>query len=365
MPLSSQDHFDMLPDALVLHILNKLSDVKALGLCSVVSKRFNSLVSQAEEIVVKVDCVVAAQGTELSIKGKGSQGTLRRLLRLLIGGLIKPVQHLLHMVIAHHPQGHACCTPVFCTTTLNNSNVSQHSPSEVLKNFTRVKHLRIELPEGELGIGKDVLLKWRAVFGSTLETCVILAASSMNETGEKTTHSARPQEASRIEGSESNTVDGFTGFPDSFFTDGGLKLRVGWTISALIAASARHYLLQEIVNEHPTLETLVLADVDGQGTLCMHKEQLRAFREKPISVCASSKRTQVPDLNMKLWYAPFVDLASGAAMQGATLVTIQPSGQVKSKDTDGFSFNALEEPFKRAAFSLVRRQTYLFEMNSF
>eukprot|EP00250_Pteridium_aquilinum_P007494 c171_g1_i1 orf=330-1448(-) len=372
MPLPS-DHFDTLPDALVLHILNKLCDVKALGQCSVVSKRFNLLALQAEDVIVKVDCVVSPEAAELSIK---QRSTLTWLLQLFMGGIIKPlhvVQHLLHVVRHSHQQARVCRMPTRGTTTSANKkgacgNVSQHSPCEVLKNFKWVKHLRIELPEGELSIGKDVLLKWRAVFGSTLETCVILAASSMDEAGEKAACGTRGQEATRVEGfecQESGTFDGFTGFPESFLTNGGLKLRVAWTISSLIAASARHYLLQEIVNDHPTLETLILADADGQGTLCMHKEQLRAFRDQPISVCASSKRTQVPALNMKLWYAPFLDLTSGGAMQGVTLVAIQPSSQVRSKESDGLYSSAFEEPFKRAACSLIRRQTYMFEMNSF
>ncbi|BFG35744.1 hypothetical protein CerSpe_220180 [Prunus speciosa] len=55
--------------------------------------------------------------------------------------------------------------------------------------------------------------------------------------------------------------------PDSFYTNAGLKLRVVWTISSLIAASARHYLLQPIISEHKMLDSLVLTDADGQGVL--------------------------------------------------------------------------------------------------
>ena len=51
--------------------------------------------------------------------------------------------------------------------------------------------------------------------------------------------------------------------PESFYTNGGLKLRVVWTISSLIAASARHFLLQNIISEHPTLENLILTDTLG------------------------------------------------------------------------------------------------------
>ena len=59
---------------------------------------------------------------------------------------------------------------------------------------------------------------------------------------------------------------------------GGLKLRVVWTISALIAASARHYLLRELVEEHEEIEKLVLTDKEGEGTLVMNKEGLAELR---------------------------------------------------------------------------------------
>ena len=55
------DHFDRLPDLLVLVIFNKLGDIKALGRCSAISKRFNSLVPQVEDVVVKVDCVISSE----------------------------------------------------------------------------------------------------------------------------------------------------------------------------------------------------------------------------------------------------------------------------------------------------------------
>ncbi|KMZ70065.1 hypothetical protein ZOSMA_1G00360 [Zostera marina] len=71
--------------------------------------------------------------------------------------------------------------------------------------------------------------------------------------------------------------------PESFYTNGGLKLRVVWTISSLIAVSTRHYLVRPIIKDHPTLCSLVLTDADvDQGTLTMGKEQLCEFREKPF-----------------------------------------------------------------------------------
>jgi len=82
-----------------------------------------------------------------------------------------------------------------------------------------------------------------------------------------------------------------------------------------------------------TLQNLILTDADGQGMLCMGKEQLREFRDKPLAASASANRTQVPALNMKLWYAPYLELPEGGGMEGATLVSIRPSGRPIKKDT--------------------------------
>lgn len=155
--------------------------------------------------------------------------------------------------------------------------------------------------------------------------------------------------------------------PESFYTNGGLKLRVVWTISSLIAASARHYLLQPIISEHKTLDSLVLTDADGQGVLCMNREQLEELRVKPLSASSASKRTLVPALNMRLWYAPFLELPDGTVLKGATLVATRPSEQSVQKDfSDGlWVSSAFEEPFGTAARMLVKRRTYCLEMNSF
>lgn len=236
--------------------------------------------------------------------------------------------------------------------------VTHHSPTQVLKHFNEIRNLRIELPNGELGIEDGVLLKWRADFGSTLDNCVILGASSVEVA--PTTVTAPREEGF---GSDDNGS-----IPDSFYTSGGLKLRVVWTISSLIAASARHYLLQPIISAHHTLSNLILTDADGQGVLCMNKEQLDELRVKPLSASTASKRTLVPALNMRLWYAPQLELPNGTVLKGATLVAIRPCEQslAKKEVSDGsWISNAFEEPYGSAAKLLIKRRTYCLEMNSF
>ncbi|KAI3510090.1 hypothetical protein L1887_25617 [Cichorium endivia] len=78
----------------------------------------------------------------------------------------------------------------------------------------------------------------------------------------------------------------------------GNEIGVVWTISSLIAASARHYLFLPIIAEPKTLDSLVLTDANTQGVLCINKEYLEELRVKPLSAFSSLKRTLVPVLNL-------------------------------------------------------------------
>lgn len=349
-----EELFERLSDAVALCILNRVGDIKALGRCCVVSRRFNALVPQVENVVVKVDCVISGEdGGGLNVKGKG---ILTHLLRFVVGSIVKPLQALHHLLVSPKKMSAVAATAM--------DEVSHHSPSEVLRNFKEIQKLRIELPRCELGIEDGVLLKWKAEFGSTLESCVILGASSIVNNGRETSVKSLGT-CSSSEETPVHVRDETGTIPESFYTNGGLKLRVVWTISSLIAASARHFLLKQIISDHPTMQSLILTDSDGQGVLCMGKDQLQELRDKPLAASASANRTQVPALNMKLWYAPYLELPGGMGLKGATLVAIRPSDQPLRKETDGFVAGAFDEPFKTAAGLLVRRRTYLLEMNSF
>lgn len=328
-PGDQEDLFDSLPNSLLLSIFNRLQDIKDLGRCCAVSKRFNSLAFQVDSVLVRVDCVISGDEDDEGPNSK-PRGVFGNIVKLLLGSVFKPLQ-ILHQILI--PK-----RGIF-------AEVSHHSPSEVLKNFKEIKTLRIELPAGELGVDRGALLKWRAEFGSSLDSCVILGATSFYTNPLSATDP--PTDADPI-------------------PNGDLKLRVVWTITSLIAASARHYLLQQIVAEHPTLQSLVLTDADGQGVLCMGEKQLAEFRQSPLAAASTSaNRTQVPALNMKLWYTPRLELPSGFVMDGATLVAIRPVDQPLKKDCDAFVAGAFEEPFGDAAKAMVKMKTYLLEMNPF
>ncbi|KAK6124056.1 hypothetical protein DH2020_042202 [Rehmannia glutinosa] len=369
------DHFDRLPDSLILLIFNKIGDVKALGRCCVVSRRFHSLVPQVDNVIVRVDCVISdddssansSSSSSASAASDKSRHPISSLFRIFFSGLFKPLQSLSQLIT---PSPRRLPNSEDFDSETEQSSVTHHSPTQVLKNFNEIKLLRIELPSGELGIDDGVLLKWKADFGSTLDNCVILGASSVvQNVNNNLTCLGTCNSNDNVNNNNNNGVENDNGsIPESFYTNGGLKLRVVWTISSLIAASARHYLLQPIIAEHKTLESLVLTDADGQGVLSMNKEQLEELRVKPLSASSASKRTLVPALNMRLWYAPHLELPNGVVLKGATLVAIRPSEQPK-KEVVGSEGNwvasAFEEPFGTAARMLVKRRTYCLEMNSF
>lgn len=359
------DHVDRLPDSLLLVIFNMIGDVKALGRCCVVSRRFQSLVPLVDNVVVRVDCVISDDPSPSSaagvVGGDKARGVFSNIARLVLGGIVKPLQALGQILNKRSPDS------LSSGSSLASSDVSHHSPTEVLKNFKEIRRLKIELPSGELGVDDGVLLKWKADFGSTLDSCVILGASSSSSKSQ----SPNPNSSNS---SEFCGADDSGSIPESFYTNGSLKLRVVWTISSLIAASARHFLLQPIINDHETLESLDLTDADGQGVLTMDTSQLKELRVKPVSASGSSQRTLVPALSMKLWYAPHLEIPGGVVLKGATLVAIRPSegraGETwgsGSGSSDGACWvsNAFEEPYRTAARMLVKRRTYSLEMNSF
>ncbi|CAL4946902.1 unnamed protein product [Urochloa decumbens] len=344
-PVLEFDRFDCLPDSLVLLILNKLEDVRSLGRCSAMSKRFSSLVPLVHDVCVKIDRVVTVDGDSddaLNLSSPKPQNILSHFFKLMLFAITKPFHDM------RHPN--SAGRPLF-------PQLSQHSPSQVLKNFSHVRNLRVELPSGDVGIEEGVLLKWRAQYGSTLQNCVILGGTLLNCKAAGNEHGP--------------SLDDNGSMPESFYTNGGLKLRVVWTISCLIAASTRHYLLRSIINDHPTLRNLVLADADGQGALRMGAEQLKDFREHQLSASACSNRTQVPACNMKLKYAPYLELPGGLALHGATLLIIKPTGDGNSgghgsrKEAEAFASAAFDGPLRFAVKALMKRRTYLLEMNGF
>ncbi|RCV45050.1 hypothetical protein SEVIR_9G426100v4 [Setaria viridis] len=353
-----EDHFDRVPDSLVLIIFNKLADARSLGRCSAVSRRFNALVPLVDDACLRIDRVIPADGGDgadaLGLAGAPRpRAVLSHLLKAMLNAVLKPFAHCDAKSGAHGGK--------------HSQQQQHHSPAQVLKNFSSIRNLRMELPVSDVGTDDGVILKWKAVFGSTLQSCVILGGTKV-ERAAAGTHA--PMAAAAAATDSDGAGDESGSIPESFYTNGGLKLRVVWTISSLIAAATRHYLLREIVKEHPTLEQVALTDAHGQGTLSMGRDQLKEFRDKPLAAAAAANRTQVPACNMKLRYAPLLELSDGTRIHGATLVVIKPVGESGGigggrKELDDFVADTFNGPFREAVGVLSKRRTYLLEMNGF
>jgi hypothetical protein len=387
------DQFERLHDAVLLDVLNRIGDVKALGRCALVSRRFHALVPLVDSVFVRVDCVIpddpppssssssssssAAPGTpprQAPAPAARGRGALAHIARVLLGGIARPI-HALGQILSPAAAAVSRRSEALpASPRAPVADVSHHSPSEVLRSFKELRRLHIELPTGELGIDDGVLLKWKADFGSTLVSCVILGASSISSKPPTGYTQAESETAAAATPDTSRETEEPGSLPDSLYTNGGLKLRVVWTISSLIAASARHYLLQPIICNHELLESLDLTDADGQGVLTMDKRQLQELRVRPVFPSGSSHRTLMPALSMRLHYAPLIELPGGTLLKGATLVAIKPSedalregqgaGAAGPVGTCWIS-EAFEEPYRTAAKVLLKRRAYCLEMNSF
>ncbi|XP_062164289.1 F-box protein AUF2 [Alnus glutinosa] len=359
------DGFDPIPDSLVLLIFNFVSDVKTLIRCRAVSKRFNSLVSQAESLLLKVDCLISPESSDAD---SSPLTFLSSFLKNLLHSLVSPKPH-----------------PTRTHRSL------QNSPAQILRGFQAIRDLEIELPSGNLKLEKNTAVKWRAEFGKNLRSCVIF--------GFRELRSSPP--------SQIPADFGEVGFA------GGLKLRVVWTISALVEASSRHYLLREVVKEQTQLERLVLRDKDGEGTVVMDKDGLREFREDTAELQVSDDlsvviggeggqgqgqgqgqgvwerkmggRTTVPSVRLRMRHVLKLEVEGGGAwMSGATLVIVKPTSSSTSDDR-GPQQQAMEADvegdeekdaelaleafgggvYGEAVRALVKTRGYLLEMNSF
>lgn len=343
MELAQQDHFDRLPDALLLLIFNKVLDIKALSRCLSVCKRFSSLIPQTNTLFVAIPPCIPTS--------KPASGLCLASLRIFLKGVFtKPLKHFRRIVTLESPSG--------------KSSNFQHSFNNALKKFEDVKFIHIQFPFYGSGIdlvGGDCLVKWKAEFGGQLKSCIILGATSKFLQEEKESHQQEQEE-------------------ERFITDDELRVRIIWTISCLIAASARHHFLKKILLDHPSLESVVISDEKKQGKLCMGPKELAEIRGCMESSTPSKPsligRTRVPDLSVKLSYATELVLpASGYRMRGATLVVIRPvDGEFTRKEISDVEFlesgfdgeHGEDKVFAEAVREMTKmKKSYVMTMNSF
>ncbi|CAH1454105.1 unnamed protein product [Lactuca virosa] len=315
-PENATDGLDCLPDPIILIIFNNISDIKTLIRCRAVSRRFNTLVPQTDSLLLRVDRVISSVDSEDDGDASSVIGFIK--------SIVKSIQDLISP-----PQDHTL-------QSSSNQHQSQNSPAMILRGFERIKELEIELPTGDLRLEKRAGIKWKAEFGKTLRSCVILGH--------------------RCGGVGESDLGG----------GGGLKTRVVWTISALIAASARHYMgikeFREDKGENQDEDEAQNGNLNAGG------------------VWWRSNRTRVPAVWMRMRHEAKLELSNGVTMEGATLVVVRPTmntiGVVNGTTEEAEEEQRWDEGlvaagsrfdgvYGEAVEKLIKRRSYLLEMNSF
>ncbi|XP_039170174.1 F-box protein At1g22220-like [Eucalyptus grandis] len=307
------DCFDRLPDSIIVDIFNAVSDVKSLACCAAVSRRFNALVPHADALLLRVDRVVPEPDPD-------------SLLPSFLRTLLSSVHHLLSPRAAPEPPNY---------------------PARVLRGFSRMRDLEIELPSGDLMLEKGTVVRYRAAFGERLRSCVILGFRHW-----------------RGGGGAGEAQDGF---------GEGLTERVAWIVSALVGASARHRVAKEVATEHEGLARLAVRDRDGEGEVVMDKLGLREAATAAAVAARSHgegpRTVGVSTLRMSMRHQTTVEIAGGAGMrlEVPMLVVVRPD------DDDGAPEDDAElalEAFGSGVYgevvrALLKSKSYSMEMNSY
>lgn len=345
------DVFDLLPDAIVLEIFNRVEDAKSLSACTLLCKRFGDLVTQTRNVSLELTRPTALSNERHVSKSKGFFGRY----------ILNPIHEFLHRIVSRKSKTCSSC----CDDEEEDNTFKL--PNELLKNFKEIQSLSVKLPghHGDISSeitlqqssqlnGSGALLKWKAEFGKELESCVILGATGFKKSEPK----LKKEGDMPISGNLTNKQ---------------LKKRVVWTISCLIASSARHHMLKQIISLNRMIRDVKISDGSKQGTIKMSERQVVELRNEMMSSNADIvelERTKVPAVTIKMWYMPMLELPEcGAVMRGATLAVIRPTEAAATRKDDDFSLamGAFgEKCMVEAVRKLIeKKKSYTLEMNSF
>lgn len=331
--------FDGLPDHVLQLVFNKVHDAKSLSLAMCSCKRFRAIVSQVDDVSLSIRTSSVVTNSQEEKKNL-FKGFVNRV-------LVKPLSFLFRFLRSSK-----------CNSIDVDEDCSYSMPNEALKPFNEVKRLEIKLPKSNFEKSSN-LLKWKAEFGRQIKSCVLVGATSISKT--------------QMESCCNNQ--------EIRLSEEGFKLRIVWSISCLIAASARHILIQRTLNDHEKLESLVIRDESNQGLVSMNREQIQELKKSMISENGGEgflfDRSKVPALRMKMWFVPELMLPQSAmVMKGATLVVMKPvaSGEEKAEGCgslvaaafDGEEEEEENEVFGEAARELMKKEkSCILEITSF
>ncbi|GAB2227032.1 hypothetical protein Droror1_Dr00008831 [Drosera rotundifolia] len=339
---SQPDYFDLIPNEILLSILNKIIDSKSLVRCLVLSRRFSSLVPQVDSLSITVPAAASPH-----ISRRSRRTALSRLLRKTV---TKPVVRLLSRLGFKTSQRLDSGRNRLWSDAFNVINEIKY-----LKNFSNVHSLRLVLPPNRLSDSDSEdshFLHWRAEFGKELRRCTIVAADSITPT----THDEHI-----------NIVP----CDDPVVPSDDLKRKLLCIISTLLAASARHTLMKRMITASPGLTSATIADARNEGEVIMEEEGIGELREWMSGFDDQNAeetmvlRTCLPDVAMRVWCAEELVLEeSGMVLKGAIVATVMAAAEgkevVEGGEGEGVVWEVVRE-MRRCR----RKKGLRLEMNSF
>ncbi|XP_058198600.1 F-box protein AUF2-like [Rhododendron vialii] len=284
----AENQFQRLPDDVVVDIFDKLSDIKCLCRCFMVSQRFSSLIPRVQTLSIKTQIW---DFLSLSLKlsepeNPQGNGFLGKFSKFLISNLVlKPLRYLPDLTL---------------------SPCSRFNLSGVLffRKLTQIRSLNIEIPSDFMD-ENDSFFKWGTNFPK-LDSITVLYASCISKIME-----------SEQEDETNNDI-----------TLEEIDRRLAVACKCVKVALLWVCILSYVVEFYPMLESFTICDSMNKGVkLCLGGEKLVECRNC-FSVNKFVSLMERPNFsrreNMKVGYVSVLELPmSGYVMKGLTIMNFR------------------------------------------
>lgn len=298
-----ENDFHRLPDDVVLNIFDKLSDVKWLCRCFLVSKRFSSLVPLVQTLSIKTQIwkflpISPSKSEENPQQGNGLLGKFSKfLIKTLV---VKPFQYLYDLTLSP-------------SLRLNMSLRLSMYGVVFLAKLTQIRSVDIEIPSDFID-DNDSFFKWGTNF-TKLDTVTVLCATSLSK---------------MIESEEEDETE-------NGITQKEIHRRVSLAAECLRDVVLWVAILCHVFPSYPMLQSFTITDSKNKGMkFCLAGEKLLKCRDsfnldKFISVVKRVKSWTRE--NMKVEYVPVLQLpVAGYVMKGLTIISFRLFAEDDSED---------------------------------
>ncbi|KAI3700373.1 hypothetical protein L2E82_44999 [Cichorium intybus] len=292
-------HINRLPDELLLIIFTKLNNARLLCICSLVSKRFSSVVHQTPSIF-------------LSFPHRQYNDRNENFPKKLFNYLSKS--------FFRKPPPNKFDGALF------------QSAVDSLKTFQNVRNLQIQLPSFQQD---ESILKWHAEFGRDMNICVILFATSVHQT---TPSNTQIQNA------------------DTLLTNHLLQSRIASANQCFREATWRQHILRHVVENHrQSLEAAEIRDSSRKGKVVMRgRQQLTDLLDPEVKLPASGYG--------KLWHVQLLRLPEArCVLHGATVVAIRRTDENEEEHEDVGVKHLMKKGYEVDEQLLWEVLTHIFE----